>query len=440
MPLGGDELRPSSIHERPQRHGDEGAAPHGGGAGQEVAPSPCVEPPGRGPAGRAAEQARVHGTAVGLRHRLGQGGLPIAPWRRGEAAHVEGRAEVLHGGDRLPVAEDAEVHLGARLVVRDGELEEGDPQEEGAAPREAEDHLQVLPLPRRVHAVVLPDVHGRRREGLAVRPEEHGLEVRRRVRRVEAVNPARAVGREDVVPRRVVVGLRVAHGIVQLGDLPQGGQGLEAVAGRAHREGEGRGEVDERSRDVRLPLCVEHGIERADQGARHLHRAAHLQVRLVENVHDPEGGVVRVVLREEAFGQVVHVQRLHLGVAVEVRVSAAAGRLLVEGPVAHPWCDLQPQGVGLLQEARVAVARVVAVQPHEVGAQRLHHPQVTPALRGPHRRGLVAEEIVLRHPRRLFRPQHWCRAIADAHHHLGGGSGGGRAKSNDRKPARHVER
>mmetsp|Transcript_59577 Transcript_59577/g.164788 ORF Transcript_59577/g.164788 Transcript_59577/m.164788 type:complete len:289 (-) Transcript_59577:41-907(-) len=288
--------------------------------------------------------------------------------------------------------------------------------------------------------MVLANVHGRRREGLAVRPEEHGLEVRRRVRRVEAVNPTRAVGREDVVPRRVVVGLRVAHGIVQLGDLPQGGQGLEAVAGRAHREGEGRGEVDERSRDVRLPLCVEHGIERADQGARHLHRAAHLQVRLVENVHDPEGGVVRVVLREEAFGQVVHVQRLHLGVAVEVRVSAAAGRLLVEGPVAHPWCDLQPQGVGLLQEARVAVARVVAVQPHEVGAQRLHHPQVTPALRGPHRRGLVAEEIVLRHPRRLFRPQHWCRAIADAHHHLGGGSGGGRAKSNDRKPARHVER
>mmetsp|Transcript_103564 Transcript_103564/g.299585 ORF Transcript_103564/g.299585 Transcript_103564/m.299585 type:complete len:312 (+) Transcript_103564:850-1785(+) len=306
---------------------------------------------------------------------------------RREAMHVKGRAEVLHRGHGAAVAEHAEVQLRARLVVGDGELEKGDASEERVPLRGGEHSGHVILLASGMDAVVLADVHRRRRERPVVLREEHHLQVGSGVCGVEAVHPPRLVGLEDVVSRRVAIGLRPVHGVVQHRHLRERGHVPEAIARHAHREGEGRGEVDEGPRHIRVLLRVEHRVEGADERARHEHGALpaadgggrrHLQVGLIQDVHDAERPMVRVVLGQEAVGEVLHVQRLHLREAVVVRGLATPRRLLVVRPVAHAWRHLQAQGVGLLKELLVAVPGVVAVQSHEVRPHVLHHRQVSP--------------------------------------------------------------
>mmetsp|Transcript_10140 Transcript_10140/g.31512 ORF Transcript_10140/g.31512 Transcript_10140/m.31512 type:complete len:281 (+) Transcript_10140:1327-2169(+) len=244
-----------------------------------------------------AERGRIEPLAAvdagdGVRH-----------WRSGGLVHhrletvdLVGLAEVVHRGDSVVrQGEHAEVHLGSGLPVGHLELEEGDAEEEVVPGGQLEDHAEVLRLVG-PDPVVLPDVHRRPREGGHVVVEELVLEVRGRVLRVEAVHPPRLVGRGDVVPGRVAVHLRVAHRLVQLRHLAQGRVAAELRAWRADGVGEGRGEVDHRPRHPCFLLRLEHRVEGADDGPAHLDRALgasdgggrrHLQVRLVEDVHDP---------------------------------------------------------------------------------------------------------------------------------------------------------
>mmetsp|Transcript_82633 Transcript_82633/g.256694 ORF Transcript_82633/g.256694 Transcript_82633/m.256694 type:complete len:220 (-) Transcript_82633:194-853(-) len=219
------------------------------------------------------------------------------------------------------------------------------------------------------------------------------------------MDPARLEGGRDVVIGRVVVVLRMVHRILQLGNLPEGRVRGEPGADAAYGVGEGGSEVDERAHNPCLLLSLEHGVEGADDGACHLHRpvraagrrvVGHLQVGLVQDVDDAEGGVVPPVHEQEALVQVLQVLRLDLGEAVVIGLLAVSQGLLVERVVAHARKYTQALHVSLVEEGGVVVVRVVAVQAHDVCAEGSHVPQVAPARPTPHGHGLAAHPVVLR--------------------------------------------
>mmetsp|Transcript_156474 Transcript_156474/g.502094 ORF Transcript_156474/g.502094 Transcript_156474/m.502094 type:complete len:251 (-) Transcript_156474:49-801(-) len=224
----------------------------------------------------------------------------------------------------------------------------------------------------------------------------------------------------------------------------------------AHPEGEGGCEVDQWPDDTGLPLGIEHSIEGADQCARHLREGlgatggccrGHLEVGLVEDVKVPERRMVRAVGQKEALSQVLQVQRLDLREANEVRLTATAGPLLEVWPIAHTRRDSQAQGGGLVQEIRVVVLGIVAIEAHEVGSELFHDPEVASATSPPHRHGLVAEPVVGRQRGDPLHGGEGDGAVADASNELGSRDGSdfaqkGEAKGqtdrgNHRPPRRH---
>mmetsp|Transcript_82632 Transcript_82632/g.256687 ORF Transcript_82632/g.256687 Transcript_82632/m.256687 type:complete len:464 (-) Transcript_82632:194-1585(-) len=322
-----------------------------------------------------------------------------------QAQDIVGGAKVGHLGDPVaPEAEHAEGHLGAGLPVGDLVLEERDALEERVPAGNVPDHAKVLGLVG-ANPVVLPNIDRCVWEGRGVATEELVLQVGGRVLSVETVDPAPLEGGRDVVPGRVAVALRVVHRVLQLSNLPQGRAPREAGADAADGIGEGGGEVDERAHDPGLLLRLEHGIKGADDGPGHLHGPVsaanrrvgrHLQVGLIQDVHDAECGVVPPVHEQEALVQILQVLRLDLGEAVVAGLLAIARGLLVERVVAHARKYTQALHVSLVEEGGVVVVRVVAVQAHDVCAEGSHVPQVAPARPTPHGHGLAAHPVVLR--------------------------------------------
>mmetsp|Transcript_29073 Transcript_29073/g.73454 ORF Transcript_29073/g.73454 Transcript_29073/m.73454 type:complete len:343 (-) Transcript_29073:7-1035(-) len=257
--------------------------------------------------------------------------------------------------------------------------------------------------------VVLSNVHRRCREVGRVVVQELVLQIRSGVLRIEAVNEPCLIRCTDVIDRRVAILLGVVHCIVQHPHLAQGRLARETAASRTNRVGERRSEVDEGSRHPGLLLSLKHGIECADQRARHLHGALwpsnvcgrrHLEIRLVEDVHVLQRGVVLTVCGQETFVQVLKVQRFHLRETIEVRCGQAAPRShLVVRVIAHPCCHAQALLDCLVEEVRVVIGGVVAVETDHVGPHAADDPQVATASTPPHGHCFIAEPIVGRQRR-----------------------------------------
>mmetsp|Transcript_113852 Transcript_113852/g.332648 ORF Transcript_113852/g.332648 Transcript_113852/m.332648 type:complete len:667 (-) Transcript_113852:566-2566(-) len=335
---------------------------------------------------------------------------------------------LLRDDARLAQPKHTEVHLAAALVVAHLELEEGDAREQrGAVRGDLQDLRQVVRLVRDDGRVVLPDEDRRAAEGAVVRVEEEAPHLGGGVLGVEAVDEAPLVGPPEVVPGRVVHGVRELHRVPQVHHLAQGREGLEGGALGAAAEGEGHGEVRGQALHRRLLLRGEHGVEGADErlaevlglAGKALESSLKLEIRLVHNDHHPEGRVVAARAREEAVLQVLGVLAPDLLVAVVGGVEAAAGHLHV-GVVAEPRHNLQSLPLGLVQEGPVVQCGVVAVESHGVGAERPHDAQVMTstarvAPRTPKGRGVAGHEVVVWHHATCMLQRH--RRIADSLYH-----------------------
>mmetsp|Transcript_100148 Transcript_100148/g.298899 ORF Transcript_100148/g.298899 Transcript_100148/m.298899 type:complete len:264 (+) Transcript_100148:694-1485(+) len=166
----------------------------------------------------------------------------------------------------LAQAKHAEIHLATTLVVSDLELKEGESREHrGAVFRHPQNLLEVRLLIRHDGGMVLPNEDRGAAEVRIVRVQEEVPHLRGGVLGVEAVDKAPLVGPPEVVPGRVVHGVRVLHRVPQLQHLPQAWLALEAVALGAAAKREGHGEVRRRALHTCLLLCGEDGIEGADE-------------------------------------------------------------------------------------------------------------------------------------------------------------------------------
>mmetsp|Transcript_33650 Transcript_33650/g.86127 ORF Transcript_33650/g.86127 Transcript_33650/m.86127 type:complete len:774 (+) Transcript_33650:97-2418(+) len=304
-------------------------------------------------------------------------------------------------------------HLRAALVVADLELEEGDAQQHrGRIPRDAEHALEVAPLVQHLRRVVLADENGHGGELFVVVVLEEPADVRRGVRRVDAVEEALLVHLPEVVLRVVADHLHgVPHGLPELQHLPHRGLVAEPFALRADAEGEGCREVDQRPTDAGLLLRIQQAVQGGHEGAAEgLRPSSDLQVRLVHEDQCPQSRAVHVADGHEAPLQVHHVRFPDLAVAVEPSALAAPCHLGV-GVVADPRNDIQSLVHGLIKEATMVQGRIIAIEPHRVGADGLHDGQVVAALRPPEHCGVRRHEVVvIQHAHRPER--HGC--VADA--------------------------
>mmetsp|Transcript_125506 Transcript_125506/g.349334 ORF Transcript_125506/g.349334 Transcript_125506/m.349334 type:complete len:210 (+) Transcript_125506:1574-2203(+) len=143
------------------------------------------------------------------------------------------------------------------------------------------------------------------------------------------------------------------------------------------------------------------------------------EVWFIHEDDHPEGGMVLALAGEKPVSQVLRILLLDLVVAIPGGVHAIARHLHV-GIVAEAGDDLQAVVLRLVQEGPVVQRRVVPVEPHGVGAERLDDRQVPAAAPGaaapaPEGRGVAGHEVVVgQHAARV--PQGH-RRIADALDH-----------------------
>mmetsp|Transcript_115726 Transcript_115726/g.373925 ORF Transcript_115726/g.373925 Transcript_115726/m.373925 type:complete len:402 (-) Transcript_115726:130-1335(-) len=274
------------------------------------------------------------------------------------------------------------------------------------------------------------DILGLRHHGRVVLADEEGLLELGLVRfdelvpddvggagRVEALVEPLVVSRLQVVLGPVADRFRIVHGSPQVVHLAQRRLGVVLGALAADAEGKGRGELEQLALDLRLLFGVEHAVEGADDGfaeERGLVEPRCLVIRLVDDDHVAQSGVVGPVLLQEAPAQVVGVLGLELLVAVPAALPARVWRIGV-GVVAHARYHAEVVRVGFVQEAGVVIPRVVAVQPHGVGAQGPHDPEVVtagPVEGAPEGLCVFCHEVVIRDP--ATRCHEWHRGVADA--------------------------
>mmetsp|Transcript_83156 Transcript_83156/g.252107 ORF Transcript_83156/g.252107 Transcript_83156/m.252107 type:complete len:295 (+) Transcript_83156:1747-2631(+) len=244
--------------------------------------------------------------------------------------------------------------------------------------------------------VLLNEDRGLGKGGLVVAQEET-LHVPGGVCRVEAVDKAAAVQPREVVAWLVAVRQGVQHGVPELPHLPQGRQRLEVATAAADAEGERGREVRQAARGVCRLLGAKHAVQTADDGLHDAPRredARCLQVGLVHGDDLTQSRVVRAIAAQEAGPQVAQVGLLDLAEAVVLGGHAVAGHLRVR-VVADANDHPQAQPVGFVQEGRVVVGRVVAVEAHGVRAHLLHDLQIGPAPRSPHGLRSLGHEVVL---------------------------------------------
>mmetsp|Transcript_18978 Transcript_18978/g.44608 ORF Transcript_18978/g.44608 Transcript_18978/m.44608 type:complete len:402 (-) Transcript_18978:177-1382(-) len=323
-----------------------------------------------------------------------------------KAVDVVRYREVVHFGQHvIPQAQHAKVHLGSCLHIGHLILEEGYALEEGSAPSNVQDQAHVLCLIR-THVVVLTYVDRRVREGKHIVVKELGFQIGRGVGCVETVDPPLEVRSRDIVLGLVPITLGVQHSIVELRNLPERWRVTEARAGPTDCVGESCSEVQPRLHDTHLLLSFQHGIESTDDGLRHFDWTIcnpssgirwHLQVWFIEDVHDFERSVVRLIHRKEPLLQIMHVRILDLREAVVLGVfPAIPWHHLVERVVTHARQHAKTFCMRFIKEGAVVIGRVVAVEAYYIGTQKLDVPQIRPASTPPHGHGLSAHPVILR--------------------------------------------
>mmetsp|Transcript_58171 Transcript_58171/g.165380 ORF Transcript_58171/g.165380 Transcript_58171/m.165380 type:complete len:452 (-) Transcript_58171:140-1495(-) len=295
----------------------------------------------------------------------------------------------------------AKHHLGSTLVITHLELKKRYAHEHCALILRNLEHLLQISLQVCVvrRSVVLPDEYGRPPKAGVISVEEEGPYVPRRIGGVHAVHETLPVGSPEVVRGLVANTPWVTHRPPQLSHLSHRCLAAKLLAVVANGEGEGGSEVQPQVLNARFLLRVEHGIEGAHHRSTEVGGVCdrwELQIWLIHNDQWPECTVVRLS-NDKAAPQ--HLTKLNLDLLVAVEACARAVPVHLDvRVVADADDDLQPLLQRLVQERLVVDARVIAVEPHGVGAERPHRRQIPAPSAPPERRGLRGHEVVVLKP------------------------------------------
>mmetsp|Transcript_144326 Transcript_144326/g.366387 ORF Transcript_144326/g.366387 Transcript_144326/m.366387 type:complete len:371 (+) Transcript_144326:342-1454(+) len=302
-------------------------------------------------------------------------------------------------------AEETEVHLRAALPIRCLELEEGRAQEIRAPIGVRAHGLEIGLDDRPVLAVaaVLADEPGRGRK-VVVLLGDHVLDKVPRRLGVQAVDPARVEGLLQLGLRRawlVVYNARIrgdGHHVLEA----EGPRTEDLSVDRSqHSEGPGHGEVDAARLDPSLLLGGQDPVERGHRCLHPAPRAGGLalwrvmeEVWLVEQDEGGDGWVPRSGLLEAEL----KASERRLLPCLEAIVAGALLRIVCCLSVVARH-DVEPDGLGVVQETRMAVPRLGAqrmVQAHRIRTESCHGPQVIAPVLTPLRRVPLLQHVLRR--------------------------------------------